>query len=307
MTRSEAVSQIEKIKSNFEAFVSSVNNLVTQANQLSSSINAINYSSIEHETTISLINANLNKINGDITNVVTACTNAVNNVEKDANEKIKEIVDDYNNSIADDPDATKLNYQTVTGEIILASTELTAPTANGDIEPVNTPPREENVETPVETPIDTTETPTETPTDTGNNSNNYSGDNNSNNNSNNNDNSSGNDSGGNNYYPSEDTNPSADSATSYEEVKDKLDYYLAHSATEKLNSSAIEGWDGYIKTFLETNQLDQYVSSITIEDGVVVCILSNGQQFRFNNVEGIVDLLKKLQSSIMKGSDIVNA
>ena len=183
--------------------------------------------------------------------------------------------------------ATRLNYQTVSGEIILSSTELTAPTSDGDIEPINTTPTNK---TRIETPTDNIETPT----DTSNNSNNYSSDNSSNDNNN-------------TYYPTEETNHPADNTDNYEEIKNKIDYYLAHSATDKLNSSEIEGWDDYIKTFLEENKLDQYVTSITIEDGVVVCSLTDGQEFKYNNVTSIVDLLKKLQISLTKGSEIVNA
>ena len=295
MTRSEAVSQIEKIISNYDSFTKSVNSLVTQVGELSSSINGINYNSILNETAISLINTGLSKINNDISKINTACTSVVSTAKNDANKKIREIVDSYNASIADDPDAVKLSYQTVTGEVVEAAVASAPAASNSSNDTSTTPKTETPVENPTEEPATTenpdttttTETPTEdTNTDTNNetpsgnnNYNNYSG-------------------GYDNYNDTPEEPP-----TNYETIKNALDYYFAHSSTEKLNSSSIDSWDSYINQFLQENKLDSYVKNISIEDGVVICTLINGQQYKYENVTGIVDLLKKLQNSITRNGE----
>ena len=116
------------------------------------------------------------------------------------------------------------------------------------------------------------------------NSRNNSGDNNNNNNSNYGDSS----------YP-----PIVTDAPT---VTDTLDYYFAHASQEKLNSSEIEGWNDYIKEFLEENNLASFVIDITIKDGVIICKLSNDKEYKYENVTGIVDLLKQLKESILKES-----
>lgn len=297
MTRSEAVGQIEKIISNYDSFTKSVNTLVSQVGELSTSINGINYGSILHETTINLINTGLSKINEDITKINNACTSVVNTAKNDANEKIKEIVDSYNASISDDPDAVKLSYQTVTGEVIAADVAI-ATVASGTLD-TSSPKTETPVETPTDVPDITTpiiETPTEavpieetpveetqdTNTDTSGGNTNYGGNNYS--------------YSGGSYTPEEPTN-------NYETIKNALDYYFAHSSTEKLNSSSIDGWDTYITEFLKENNLSTYVKNIRIENGVVICTLVNGREYKYENVTGIVDLLKKLQISVTKSGE----
>ena len=209
-----------------------------------------------------------------------------------------------NISIKDDPEATALSYQTVTGEVIIASEATTNDTTTQDtgIPKTETPKKEEPKD---ETPSDTTgDTSKDTSSDTtGDTSRDTSSD------------KSSDTSRDTSSDTSSDTSRDTTSDTPHEEPpsdtpstpSETLDYYFAHAAEEKLNSSDIAGWGDYIKQFLEENNLSTYVKDITIEDGVITCTLVNDKKFEYTNVTGIVDLLKKLQTSILKDTGGTNA
>ena len=71
MGRSETIAQINKIKNNYDAFQSQIYELASKISSFSDEINEIDYRTIKHETTISLINASMNKINGDVNNIIS--------------------------------------------------------------------------------------------------------------------------------------------------------------------------------------------------------------------------------------------
>lgn len=233
MGRSETIAQINKIKNNYDAFQSQIYELASKISSFSDEINEIDYRTIKHETTISLINASMNKINGDVNNIISRCASTSGTVEIDANKKIEELVDAYNRSIPEDSEETPLSYSTVSPSRLKASTGNGTNTTSGGSNP----------------------------------SNNYN-------------------------------NNNSDTPNS----TNTLDYYFKHASENKLNSNSIDGWDGYINEFLNENNLSSYVNSITIVDGEVICTLSNGQVYKYNNVTGIVDLLKKLKNSINGGN-----
>ncbi len=249
MSKSDSIAQIEKITSNFETFKGQNNKLMDQLNELVSNLSSINYSSIEHETTISLIESSLsNKIGPNIDSVAEKCSETVSTAANDANKKMEDIANAYNNSITEEfEDQTKITFNKVDGTL----NAVTSLASKG--------------------------------------SNNRKGNNKGNNNGNNNGNSDG------NYdLPPDDTQEPS--------VTETLNYYFAHASQDKLNSSEIEGWDDYIKEFLEENELSEYVESITIVDGVIICKLSNGKEYKYENVTGIVDLLTQLKESLAKES-----
>ena len=234
MTRSEAINQIDKITSNFETFKGQNNKLIDMLDSIVGDLNAINYQSINHNTTISLIENSYNTIGNNIDKVVDNCDSAVNTAANDANKKMEEIASAYNSSITeDDVDQTRVTFSKVEGN----------------------PKRTINLKKGKR---------------------------------------GGNTSGGSNYdAPPEETAPS---------VTETLNYYFAHASQEKLNSSEIDGWDDYIKEFLEENGLSEYVTSIKIVDGVIICKLFNDKEYKYENVTGIVDLLKQLKESLSKES-----
>ena len=237
MTRSEAVSQIDKIITNFESFKSQNQSLISDLDTLVSDLSSINYNSINHKTTISLINGSLTKISNNIDIIGDDCVNTVKTAANDANTKMEEIASSYNSTITEESeDQTRVTFTRVDGNINKPSTLMSKGTNKS-----------------------------------GGGSRNYNGD---------------------SSYP-----PVVTDAPT---VTNTLDYYFAHASQEKLNSSEIEGWNDYIKEFLEENNLASFVTDITIKDGVIICKLSNDKEYKYENVTGIVDLLKQLKESILK-------
>ena len=224
MTRGEAKAQIERIQNNYETFINQINDLIAQANNFSKELNEIDYTTIENETAIKLINGRISAINSDITAVLTTCTNVGNTAKARANEKLDEIVNAFNRSITEESMETPLPHCSVSGGIIGGVTGAT--------------------------------------------------------------------NGARNLYSGNNSNSSTPS------TNETLNYYFAHATSDKLNSKSIKGWDNYIEDFLKTNELNKYVKDIEIVDGVIVCSLNNGQTYQYENVESIVDLLKKLKASI---------
>ena len=86
-----------------------------------------------------------------------------------------------------------------------------------------------------------------------------------------------------------------------------LDYYFSHATSDHLNSNEIPGWNEYIKAFLVSNNLDKYVKSISINNGVITCTLINNKTFNYTNVTSVVDLLKKLKTSLSNMNEGGNA
>lgn len=235
MTRSEAVSQIDKIITNFESFKSQNQSLISDLDSLVSDLSTINYKSINHKTTISLINGSLTKISDNIDTIGDDCVNTVKTAANDANTKMEEIASSYNSTITEESeDQTRVTFTRVDGNISKPSTLISKGNKSG------------------------------------NGTRNYNND----------------------SYP-----PIVTDAPT---VTDTLDYYFAHASQENLNSSEIEGWANYIREFLEENNLASFVTDIRIENGVIVCKLSNNNEYKYENVTGIVDLLKQLKESILK-------
>ena len=69
MTKGEAKAQIERIQNNYETFINQINDLIAQANNFSKELNEIDYTTIENETAIKLVNGRISAINSDITAV----------------------------------------------------------------------------------------------------------------------------------------------------------------------------------------------------------------------------------------------
>ena len=236
MTRSEAVSQINKIITNFESFKSQNKSLISDLDSLVSDLSTINYRSINHTTTIGLINGSLTKISGNISAIGDDCINTVKTAANDANTKMEEIASSYNSTITEESeDQTRVTFTRVDGNIGMPNTLISTGSKSGN---------------------------------------------------------------GSRFYDNDSSLPPV--VTEAPTVTNTLDYYFAHASQENLNSSEIEGWDNYIKEFLEENNLASFVTDIRIENGVIICKLSNDKEYKYENVTGIVDLLKQLKESILK-------
>lgn len=293
----ETVNRIDEIIDNYESFKSELNNLIVNLESLSSETNNINYRSIEHQSTINLLGTGIKTINDDIDKIANLCTSTLQIAKAKADSLIKDIVDQYNNSILDNEEEPKLSYRTVSsasiGSGIIGINYVGSTNTYENIDTLLNGSKYDNIETieniPLADPFDeidndiseqTTsndDTITTNEVDTDNSVETY------------------------NETYTDNTNYDNYDRSSYQDevimVNGTLTYYLSH-ATDNLNSSNIPDWDQYITKFLKLNKIDNYVKNISIIDGKVVCELTNGTKFNYDKVNSVDDLLKKIKESI---------
>lgn len=293
----ETVNRIDKIIDNYESFKSELNNLIVNLESLSSETNNINYRSIEHQSTINLLGTGIKTINEDIDKIANLCTSTLQIAKAKADSLIKDIVDQYNNSILDNEEEPKLSYRTVSsasiGSGMIGINYVGSTNTYANIDTLLNGSKYDNIETIENIPLadsfdeidndiseqstsnDDTITTNEVDTD--------------------------NSVETNNETYTDDINYDNYDHSSYQDevimVNGTLTYYLSH-ATDILNSSSIPDWNQYITKFLKLNKIDNYVKNISIIDGKVVCVLTNGTKFNYDKVDSVDDLLKKLKDSI---------
>lgn len=114
MTYSEASSAIKGIESEVKSFHCNLISFVSKLDSFANSVSQIDYETILHEQLITNINDTFGNINTDLKTIVSLCSSTYNTLVSDANRKIIEIVDRYNNSIKeDDEHKTYLSYITL--------------------------------------------------------------------------------------------------------------------------------------------------------------------------------------------------
>jgi len=293
----ETVNRIDKIIDNYESFKSELNNLIVNLESLSSETNNINYRSIEHQSTINLLGTGIKTINEDIDRIANQCTSTLQIAKAKADSLIKDIVDQYNNSILDNEEEPKLSYRTVSsasiGSGMIGINYVGSTNTYANIDTLLNGSKYDNIETieniPLADPFDEIDNDISEQT------------NNTNDTITTNEVDTDNSVETNNETYTDNTNYDNYDSSSYQDevimVNGTLTYYLSH-ATDNLNSSSIPDWDQYITKFLKLNKIDNYVKNISIIDGKVVCELTNGTKFNYDKVDSVVDLLKKLKESI---------
>ena len=293
----ETVNRIDKIIDNYESFKSELNNLIVNLESLSSETNNINYRSIEHQSTINLLGTGIKTINEDIDKIANLCTSTLQIAKAKADSLIKDIVDQYNNSILDNEEEPKLSYRTVSsasiGSGMIGINYVGSTNTYANIDTLLNGSKYDNIETieniPLADPFDEIDNDISEQT--------TSNDDTITTNEVDTDNSVET----NNETYTDDINYDNYDCSSYQDevimVNGTLTYYLSH-ATDILNSSSIPDWNQYITKFLKLNKIDNYVKNISIIDGKVVCELTNGTKFNYDKVDSVADLLKKLKDSI---------
>ena len=293
----ETVNRIDKIIDNYESFKSELNNLIVNLESLSSETNNINYRSIEHQSTINLLGTGIKTINEDIDKIANLCTSTLQIAKAKADSLIKDIVDQYNNSILDNEEEPKLSYRTVSsasiGSGMIGINYVGSTNTYANIDTLLNGSKYDNIETieniPLADPFDEIDNDISEQT--------TSNDDTITTNEVDTDNSVET----NNETYTDDINYDNYDHSSYQDevimVNGTLTYYLSH-ATDILNSSSIPDWNQYITKFLKLNKIDNYVKNISIIDGKVVCELTNGTKFNYDKVDSVDDLLKKLKDSI---------
>ena len=293
----ETVNRIDKIIDNYESFKSELNNLIVNLESLSSETNNINYRSIKHQSTINLLGTYIKTINNDIDKIANLCTSTLQIAKAKADSLIKDIVDQYNNSILDNEEEPKLSYRTVSsasiGSGMIGINYVGSTNTYANIDTLLNGSKYDNIETieniPLADPFDEIDNDISEQT--------TSNDDTITTNEVDTDNSVET----NNETYTDDINYDNYDCSSYQDevimVNGTLTYYLSH-ATDILNSSSIPDWNQYITKFLKLNKIDNYVKNISIIDGKVVCELTNGTKFNYDKVDSVADLLKKLKDSI---------
>lgn len=86
------------------------------------------------------------------------------------------------------------------------------------------------------------------------------------------------------------------SAENKTDINAQMDKALSININNTINSNNISDWDNYVKMFLATNNLNSYVSTFRLENGKVICILTNGKQYILEKINSSKDLVNAIRN-----------
>ena len=111
MSYNEASNAIKQIQDEVNSFHNNLISFVGYLNAFANKVSQIDYEKILHEQLINNINDTFRNLNSDLKSIVELCSTTYDTLIEDANMKIYNIVDAYNNSIKDDEEnKTRLSY-----------------------------------------------------------------------------------------------------------------------------------------------------------------------------------------------------
>lgn len=79
-------------------------------------------------------------------------------------------------------------------------------------------------------------------------------------------------------------------------INDDMDKVLKINNSNNIDTNSISDWDAYIRLFLQANNLEDILSSISLSNHKVVCVLKNRKTHNFDNITSSSQLIEAIKS-----------
>lgn len=87
-------------------------------------------------------------------------------------------------------------------------------------------------------------------------------------------------------------------STNKDPLYENLNYILNVNSTSSIDSSKFNNWNLFIKEFLKRNNFEKYVTSIILKDKRVICRMTSGREYHFDNINSSVELINTIKGVI---------